>query len=49
MQKNRVDHVISNMCMFLHREIFNAQGILFDKNDILAEFSQLCNYEKFGL
>jgi hypothetical protein len=24
MQKNGVSHVISDMCMFLHREIFNA-------------------------
>jgi hypothetical protein len=38
MQKNGVDHVISDMCMFLCREIFNAQGRFFDKNDILAEF-----------
>jgi hypothetical protein len=49
MQKNGVDHVISDMCMFLHREIFNAQGRLFDKNDTLAEFPQLCNYERLGL
>jgi hypothetical protein len=47
MQNNRVDHVISNMCIFLRREIFNAQGRLFDKNDTLVEFSQLCNYERF--
>jgi hypothetical protein len=49
MQKNKINHVISDMCMFLHREIFNAQGTFFDKNDILAEFPQLCNYERFGL
>jgi hypothetical protein len=49
MQKNGVDHVISNMCMFLHREIFNAQGRFFDKNGTLAEFSQLYNYERFDL
>jgi hypothetical protein len=49
MQKIGVDHVISDMCMFLRREIFNAQGRFFDKNDTLAEFSQLCNYERFDL
>jgi hypothetical protein len=49
MQKNGVDHVISDMCMFLRREIFNVQGKFFDKNDTLAEFPQLCNYERFDL
>ena len=49
MQKNGVDHVISDMCMFVRREIFNAQGRFFDKNDTLVEFPQLCNYERFGL
>jgi hypothetical protein len=49
MQKNGVDHIISDMCMFLRREIFNAQGRFFDKNDILAEFPQLCNYKIFDL
>jgi hypothetical protein len=49
MQKNGVNHIISNMRMLLHREIFNAQERFFDKNDTLAEFPQLCNYERFGL
>jgi hypothetical protein len=49
MQKNGVDHVISDMCMFLRHEIFNAQGIFFDKNDTLAKFPQLYNYERFSL
>jgi hypothetical protein len=49
MQKNVVNHAISDMCMFLRREIFNAQGRFFDKNSTLAEFPQLCNYERFGL
>jgi hypothetical protein len=49
MQKNGVDHVISDMCMFLRREIFNAQERFFDKNGTLAEFPQLYNYERFGL
>jgi hypothetical protein len=48
MQKNEVDHVISDMCMFLRCEIFNAQGRFFDKNDTLVEFPQLCNYERFS-
>jgi hypothetical protein len=49
MQKNTVDHVISDMCMFLRREIFNTQGRFFDNNDTLAEFPQLRNYERFGV
>jgi hypothetical protein len=49
MQKNGVGHVISDMCMFLRREISNAQGRFFDKNGALVEFPQLCNYERFGL
>jgi hypothetical protein len=49
MQKNGLNHVISDMCMFLRREIFNAQGRFFDKNGTLTEFPQLCNYERFGL
>jgi hypothetical protein len=49
MQKSRVDQVISDMCMFLRREIFNAQERFFNKNGILAEFPQLCNYERFDL
>jgi hypothetical protein len=49
MQKNGVNHVISDMCMFLRREIFNAQERLFEKNDTLAEFPQLCNCERFDL
>jgi hypothetical protein len=49
MQKNGADHVISEICMFLRREIFSAQGRFFDKNDTLADFSQLCNYERFNL
>jgi hypothetical protein len=38
-----------DMCMLLRHEIFNAQERFFDKNDTLAEFPQLCNYERFGL
>jgi hypothetical protein len=49
MQKNGFDHVISDMGMFLRREIFSAQGRFFDKNGTLVEFPQLCNYEIFGL
>jgi hypothetical protein len=47
--KKTVNHVISDMCMLLRREIFNTQERFFDKNDTLAEFSQLCNYERFDL
>jgi hypothetical protein len=50
MQKNGVNHIIFDMCMFLRRVIFNAQGrFFFDKNGTLAEFPQLCNYERFDL
>jgi hypothetical protein len=38
MQKNGINHVISDIGMFLRREIFNAQGRFFDKNGTLAEF-----------
>jgi hypothetical protein len=49
MQRNGVNHVVSDMCIFVRREIFNAQGRFFDKNGTLVEFPQLCNYERFGL
>jgi hypothetical protein len=49
MQKSRIGHVISNMCMFLRREVLHAQGRFFDKNDTLAEFPQLCLYERFDI
>jgi hypothetical protein len=50
MQKNRVNHVISDTCMFLCREIFNTQGRFFDRiGTLTTEFPQLCNYERFGL
>jgi hypothetical protein len=44
-----VNDVISDLCMFLCREIFHAQGDFFDKIDTLAEFPQLYNYERFGI
>jgi hypothetical protein len=49
MQKNKINHIISDMRMFLRREIFNAQQRFFDKNDTLVEFFPLCNYERFIL
>jgi hypothetical protein len=49
MQVSGINDVILDLCMFLHREIFHAQGDFFDKNDTLAEFSQLYNYERFGI
>jgi hypothetical protein len=49
MQNSGVDHVISDMCMFLHHEVFHAQEIFFDKNGTLAEFPQLYLYEIFGI
>jgi hypothetical protein len=47
MQNGGVDNVISDLCMFLRREIFPVEGAFFDKNMMLAEFPQLCTYERF--
>jgi hypothetical protein len=47
MQNGGVDNVILDICIFLHREIFHAEGAFFDKNGTLVELSQLCNYERF--
>jgi hypothetical protein len=47
MQKSGVTHVISDMCMFLHCEVFNVEGRFYDKNDTLAEFPQLFLYGRF--
>jgi hypothetical protein len=49
MQKSGVDHIISDMCMFLLREVFLAKGRFIDKNGTLAEFPQLCLYERFDI
>jgi hypothetical protein len=49
MQVSGINDVISDLCMFLCRKIFHAQGDFFDKNDILAEFLQLCNCERFDI
>jgi hypothetical protein len=49
MQVSSVNDVISDLCMFLRREIFHAQRDFFDKNGTLAEFPQLCNYERFDI
>jgi hypothetical protein len=44
-----VNDVISDLCIFVPREIFHVQGDFFDKNGTLAEFPQLYNYERFGI
>jgi hypothetical protein len=49
MQVSGINDVISNLCIFLRREIFHAQEDFFDKNGTLAEFLQHCNYERFGI
>jgi hypothetical protein len=49
MQKGGVHNVISDICMFLRREIFHVDGAFFDKIVTLVEFPQLCNYERFAL
>jgi hypothetical protein len=48
-QKGGVDNVIADIHTFLRREIFYADGAFFDKTRTLAEFPQLCNYERFAL
>jgi hypothetical protein len=48
MQKGGVNNVISDICTFLRREIFHIEGAFFDKIGTLAEFPQLCNYERFA-
>jgi hypothetical protein len=47
MQNDGVDDVISDICTFLRREIFHVDCAFFDKTRTLAEFLQLCNYERF--
>jgi hypothetical protein len=47
--KGGVNNVISDICMFLHHEIFHVDGAFFNKTEMLAEFPQLCNYERFAL
>jgi hypothetical protein len=47
MQNSGVDNVISDICSFLHREIFHVDDAFFDKTETLMEFPQLCNYERF--
>jgi hypothetical protein len=49
MQNGGVDIVISDLCMFLRREIFHVEGAFFDKNGTLAEFPQLCTYERHAI
>jgi hypothetical protein len=49
MQRGGVDNVIADICTFLRREIFHVDCAFFDKTKMLAEFSQLCRYEKFDL
>jgi hypothetical protein len=49
MQKGGVDNVISDICTFLRREIFHVDDTFFDKTGMLAEFPQLCHYERFAM
>ena len=49
MKKNGIDYIISDMCHFLHREVFHREGHFFDKEGALAEFPQLCIYERFAV
>jgi hypothetical protein len=49
MQKGGVDNIILNICILLCHEILHVDGTFFDKTGTLAEFPQLCNYERFSL
>jgi hypothetical protein len=49
MQNGGVDNVILDICMFLCCEIFHVDGTFFNKNGMLAEFPQLCTYERFSM
>jgi hypothetical protein len=44
-----VDNVIADICTFLRREIFHIDDAFCDKTGTLAEFPQLCRYERFAL
>jgi hypothetical protein len=47
MQNGGVDNVTSGICTLLRREIFYTDDAFFDKTRMLADFPQLCNYERF--
>jgi hypothetical protein len=49
MKKGGVDNVISDICTVLRCEIFHVDDAFFDKIGMLAEFPQLCNYERFAI
>jgi hypothetical protein len=49
MQNGGVNNIISDICLFLHHEIFHVEGAFFDKNVTLAEFPQLCTYERLSV
>ena len=49
MNKFGIDHIISDMCTFLRREVFHIDGLFFDKEGPVAEFPQLFMYERFGI
>jgi hypothetical protein len=49
MQQGGVNNIIAYICTFLRREIFHVDDAFFDKTGTLAEFSQLCHYERFAL
>ena len=49
MNKFGIDHIISDMCTFLRREVFYIDGLFFDKEGPVAEFPQLFMYERFRI
>jgi hypothetical protein len=49
MQNDGVDNVISDICLFLRCEIFHVEDTFFGNNGMLAEFPQLCTYERFSI
>jgi hypothetical protein len=48
-QRGEMDNIITDICTFLHHEIFHVDGAFFDKIGMLAKFPQLCRYERFAL
>jgi hypothetical protein len=49
MEATGVEHIVSDMCHFLRREVFHEHGRFFDPEGPIAAYPQLCQYERFGV
>jgi hypothetical protein len=47
-QNGELDNVISDICIFLCREIFHIEGSFFNRNET-SEFPELCTYVRFSV